>query len=181
MKTQLIILLFSLTLNQQNSILIDFGKEKKGRYWNVVNDGVMGGLSKGGKKITKNSLLFMGEVSLDNNGGFSSLRKSFSEVDISNFNDIEIRYRSSGISFAFSLAVSRRWYVPNYKISLESTSSEWKTTTFKLTDLRKHYIGKALNDRLKKETLKDIIRIGFITDQKKYGEFEFELDYIKFK
>jgi monofunctional biosynthetic peptidoglycan transglycosylase len=77
--------------------------------------------------------------------------------------------------------VSRRWYVPNYKISLESTSSEWKTTTFKLTDLRKHYIGKALNDRLKKETLKDIIRIGFITDQKKYGEFEFELDYIKFK
>ena len=82
-------------------------------------------------------------------------------------NDIEIRYRSSGISFAFSLAVSRRWYVPNYKISLESTSSEWKTTTFKLTDLRKHYIGKALNDRLKKETLKDIIRIGFITDQKK--------------
>jgi len=84
MKTQLIILLFSLTLNQQNSILIDFGKEKKGRYWNVVNDGVMGGLSKGSKKITKNSLLFMGEVSLDNNGGFSSLRKSFSEVDISN-------------------------------------------------------------------------------------------------
>ena len=50
MKTQLIILLFSLTLNQQNSILIDFGKEKIGRYWNVVNDGVMGGLSKGGKK-----------------------------------------------------------------------------------------------------------------------------------
>jgi len=108
MKTQLIILLFSMTLNQQNSILIDFGKEKKGRYWNVVNDGVMGGLSKGGKKITKNSLLFMGEVSLDNNGGFSSLRRSFSEVDISNYNDIEIRYRSSGISFAFSLAVSRQ-------------------------------------------------------------------------
>ena len=53
MKTQLIILLFSLTLNQQNSILIDFGKEKKGRYWNVVNDGVMGGLSKGSKKNYK--------------------------------------------------------------------------------------------------------------------------------
>ena len=45
MKTQLIILLFSLILNQQNSILIDFGKAKKGRYWNVVNVGVMGGLS----------------------------------------------------------------------------------------------------------------------------------------
>jgi hypothetical protein len=35
--------------------------------------------------------------------------------------------------------------------------------------------------KLKKETLKEIIRIGFITDEKKYGDFEFEIDYIEFK
>jgi monofunctional biosynthetic peptidoglycan transglycosylase len=71
--------------------------------------------------------------------------------------------------------------VPNYKVSLDGTSSKWKTVTLKLTDLRKYYIGKAMNEKLKKEALKEIIRIGFITDEKKYGDFEFEIDYIKFK
>ena len=113
----------------------------------------MGGLSRGSKKLTKNSLLFKGNVSLDNNGGFSSLRRSFSEFDISNFEYVEIKYRSSGISLALTFAVSRRWYVPNYKVSLDGTSSKWKTITLKLTDLRKYYIGKAMNEKLKKETL----------------------------
>lgn len=111
----------------------------------------MGGLSRGSKKLTKNSLLFKGEVSLDNNGGFSSLRRSFSEFDISEFEYIEIKYRSSGISLALTFAVSRRWYVPNYKVSLDGTSSKWKTETLKLTDVRKYYIGKAMNEKLKKK------------------------------
>ena len=125
MKTSFIILLFPFLIQQQNNYQIDFGEEKKGRYWSVVNDGVMGGLSRGSKKLTKNSLLFKGNVSLDNNGGFSSLRRSFSEFDISNFEYVEIKYRSSGISLALTFAVSRRWYVPNYKVSLDRTSSNW--------------------------------------------------------
>ena len=53
--------------------------------------------------------------------------------------------------------------------------------SIKFSDLKKYYIGKPMNQRLKKETLKEIVRIGFITDEKKYGDFEFEIDYIKFK
>tara|TARA_B110000003_G_scaffold274490_1_gene314589 strand:+ start:11120 stop:11665 length:546 start_codon:yes stop_codon:yes gene_type:complete len=181
MKIHFIILLFPFLMLQKDTFHIDFGEEKKGHYWKVINDGVMGGISKGSKELTKNSMLYKGKVSLDNNGGFSSLRRSFSDKDISMFNEIEIRYRSVGISLAFTIAVSQRWYIPNYKISLDGTSSEWTTTTIKLSDLRKHYIGKPMNEMLKKETLKEIVRIGFITDEKKYGNFEFEIDFIKFK
>ncbi len=180
MKLKLIIFLLHF-LTAQDTIKIDFGKDKDGKYWNVVNDGVMGGLSKGIKQLTTNSMLFKGKVSLDNNGGFSSLRYSFSDRNLSKCNEIELRYRSSGIALAFTIAVSRRWYIPNYKIRLNKTSSEWITTTIKLTDLRKHYIGRPLNETLQKERLKEVMRIGFITDEKKYGNFEFEIDYIKFK
>ena len=180
MKIQLIIILLPFLIAQE-SIKIDFGEKKEGKYWNVVNDGVMGGLSKGSKQLTKNSLIFKGKVSLDNNGGFSSLRYSFTDKDVSMFNEIELRYRAVGISLAFTIAVSKRWYVPNYKINLSATSSSWTTTTIKFSDLKKYYIGKPMNQRLKKETLKEIVRIGFITDEKKYGDFEFEIDYIKFK
>jgi len=180
MKIQFIVLLFHL-ITTQDTLKIDFGKEKEGKYWRVVNDGVMGGLSKGTKKLMTNSMLFKGIVSLENNGGFSSLRYPFSDKDISLCNEVEIRYKSAGISLAFTIAVSRRWYVPNYKIRLDDTSSEWITKTIRLKDLRKYYIGKPINETLKKETLKEIVSIGFITDEKKYGDFEFEIDYIKFK
>jgi len=77
---------------------------------------------------------------------FSSLRHSFSEVDISNCAmKLKCDIGPVGISLAFTIAVSRRWYVPNYKItSMNQLHPEWKTTTFKLSDLRKHYLGKAI-------------------------------------
>jgi hypothetical protein len=54
------------------NMLIDFTDKKAGHQMNVVNDGVMGGLSQGAIEMTQNdSLLFKGNISLQNNGGFS--------------------------------------------------------------------------------------------------------------
>jgi NADH dehydrogenase [ubiquinone] 1 alpha subcomplex assembly factor 1 len=159
---------------------IDFGKQKDGRNWQVVNDGVMGGLSQGQAELTDDSILFKGKVSLDNNGGFSSLRSNFSRKELASYEQVKIRYRSEGISLAMTLSVSRRWYIPNYKTSLSSTKGAWKTVTLNLKDFRKHYIGKPMNETLNNDALSEVIRLGFITDEKKYGDFEFEIDYIEF-
>ena len=174
------ILVLSLISTSEKS-KIDFGKDKDGQKWQVVNDGVMGGLSQGNAELTQNSILFKGKVSLDNNGGFSSLRSRFSKKDLSQFQEVQLRYRSTGISLAMTLSVSRRWYVPNYKTSLSGTQGEWKTVTLPLQDFRKHYIGKPMNELLNEEAQSQIIRFGFITDEKKYGDFEFEIDYIEFR
>lgn len=160
---------------------IDFGQKKEGRNWQVVNDGVMGGRSQGNAQLTENSILFKGKVSLDNNGGFSSLRSQFSNQKLSNYSKVEIRYRSTGISLAMTLSVSQRWYVPNYKTSLSGTQGEWKTVTLPLQNFQKHYIGKPMNETLNEASKAEIIRLGFITDEKKYGDFEFEIDYILFE
>ena len=42
--------------------------------WKVVNDGVMGGVSQGGMSDMGNVMLFEGYLSLENNGGFSSVQ-----------------------------------------------------------------------------------------------------------
>lgn len=43
--------------------------------WYVVNDNVMGGVSNSSMVFTENeTLVFKGRVSLDNNGGFASVR-----------------------------------------------------------------------------------------------------------
>lgn len=179
MKT-IFLTLFVLTSFTMDIPKIDFGKKKDGTNWQVVNDGVMGGLSRGEAKLTDNSILFKGEVSLDNNGGFSSLRSNFSRKELSGYEQVTIRYRSEGISLAMTLSVSRRWYIPNYKTSLSSTQGAWKTITLNLKDFQKHYIGKPMNETLDSTILSEVIRLGFITNEKKYGDFEFEIDYIQF-
>jgi hypothetical protein len=47
--------------------------------WSVVNDTVMGGVSSGQLVVDDGPLVFSGELSLDNNGGFASIRRSVIE------------------------------------------------------------------------------------------------------
>ena len=42
--------------------------------WRSINDGVMGGLSSGGMRLEDGIAVFSGTLSLENNGGFSSVR-----------------------------------------------------------------------------------------------------------
>jgi len=53
-------------------VLFDFTENKDTGNWMVVNDGVMGGLSKGTLTAGENgNAVFKGTISLENNGGFS--------------------------------------------------------------------------------------------------------------
>ena len=61
--------------------LTDFDADDTGQ-WFIVNDGVMGGLSQGGPSLSgSGTLLFSGEISLENNGGFSSIRTRPANLD----------------------------------------------------------------------------------------------------
>jgi len=56
-------------------ILFDFKGVDAAREWQSINDGVMGGVSEGNFKITEHKTLeFFGRLSLENNGGFASVR-----------------------------------------------------------------------------------------------------------
>ncbi len=68
----------------QQLILFDFNKDADIRNWNVVDDGVMGGLSAGRFRVNDaGNGEFSGTVSLENNGGFSSLRYYFNPMETS--------------------------------------------------------------------------------------------------
>lgn len=54
--------------------LFDFGAAGSANGWSVVNDTVMGGVSSGRLVENDGALIFSGELSLDNNGGFASVR-----------------------------------------------------------------------------------------------------------
>jgi hypothetical protein len=54
--------------------VFDFGADGSADGWGVVNDTVMGGVSSGQLALTDGVLVFTGDLSLENNGGFASMR-----------------------------------------------------------------------------------------------------------
>ena len=59
----------------KDRLLFDFRKPEAAKQWSTVNDGVMGGVSDGRFKMNDDkNMEFFGTLSLENNGGFASVR-----------------------------------------------------------------------------------------------------------
>ena len=162
-----------------NSYVINFGTDKESG-WTVVNDGVMGGLSEGAVKYESDCLIFSGNLSLENNGGFSSLRSPLGSYDLSAYNKVQIRCKGSGGTFGFRLKNEDEFYLPYYQVEITPTEN-WETYSFNLSDFSKMRLGKSMPGEIDQKVLKKIIRLGFIKSDKREGNFEFQVDKIEFK
>lgn len=173
MKYLLIATIFLLTA----PMTINFTEDSE---WYILNDGVMGGLSQSDAKQTKEGVLFSGTVSLENNGGFASFRSPWNDYDLSDYKEVIVRYRSEGISQALVMETDRRYWVPNFKVSLPTTDG-WETKTFQLSAVKEYRLGNPTGRGFYAEARENIIRLGFITDEKREGTFRFEVASVEFK
>ena len=166
------------------SYRIDFGEESA-TDWVVVNDNVMGGVSIGDTYYTETSMVFEGEVSTSNNGGFVSFRSPRGEYDLSNFTQVEISYKSEGHNFSMILADRLMWYLPEFRLEVLPTSSEWTTTTTSLYDFKQYemtgYGDAETGVEMSPDHLSDVIRLELRNSEFADGEFRLEIDYIEFQ
>ena len=176
------LLLLSLFLTADKPVLnMDFGKKSAGQDWVIINDDVMGGRSNATLQLSKNSMLFKGNLSLENNGGFASVRSNRSTYNLAKAKTVTIRYRSSGRKFALMLENARMYFMPYYKHAFQSDSKEWQTETFQLSEFQGYRLGRPTGRNLDKDIQENILRIGVILNDKQEGPFELEIDYINFQ
>ena len=77
-----------------NNILFNFDKNSNMNNWKIVDDSVMGGLSKGNMILNSDGhAVYSGFVTTDNNGGFSSIRYNFEEKDVSNYKYVVLKVK----------------------------------------------------------------------------------------
>lgn len=179
MQTKLIILMISLLLGGGEKI--DFGTEKVTTGWMSVNDSVMGGRSQGGISFTEDALVFQGNLSLENNGGFSSIRTNWGNYDLSKYKKIIIRVQGDGRKYGFVLSTASRFYLPNHKFEFSGKKGEWTTIEMPLKDFHEEVMGRKTGDLIQEETLQRIIRMGIILADKQAGSFKLEIDYMEFR
>lgn len=79
------------------STLVDFKYWTDRKNWRIVNDDVMGGISTSTLSFTKSgTAVFKGDVSLENNGGFASVRIGPRLFMLGDDSGLAIRIRSDG-------------------------------------------------------------------------------------
>ena len=66
--------------------VFDFSSEETSGIWRTINDDVMGGVSQSRFKLNSGGTAsFSGNLSLENNGGFASVRASVIESELEDF------------------------------------------------------------------------------------------------
>lgn len=93
-------------------VLADFEGESrrvdpKSGTWRTVNDNIMGGRSTGGGEIRGGRMVFAGSTNT-NGGGFSSVRASERDWDLSGFDGLAATIRADGRAYVFHVDTGLR-------------------------------------------------------------------------
>lgn len=158
--------------------LFDFKKNVNMKNWAVVDDGVMGGRSAGRLAINEaGNAVFSGSVSLENNGGFSSIRYAFEKLNTADFSAFSIRLKGDGKTYQFRVK-SRAGDYYAY-ITTFTTTGEWQTVQIPFNTCRPSFRGMDLDKPVYNgETMEEI---GFLAGNKKAETFRLEIDKIEIK
>ncbi len=128
----------------QAQTLVDFKANPTTDGWHVVDDVVMGGRSSGKFELTEGGFgKFYGEVSLENNGGFSSVRYDIEPLKVTPQSKIHICLKGDGNTYQFRVKAKKSDYY-SYIIPFETTG-DWQTLEFPLTDLYPTFRGRKLD------------------------------------
>ncbi len=169
-------LFYSLFMPTNNSLVIfDFNKNSDSSSWRIVDDRVMGGRSGGNFYINNKGVgVFEGYVSLENNGGFSSVRHDFESKEVDGYSKIIIRLRGDGKRYQLRLKSNkneRHAYI-NYIM----TTKDWQLIEIPLSEMYPTFRGRKLD--LPNYPGKNIEEIAFLIGNKAAENFKLEIDSI---
>lgn len=155
--------------------LIDFSDDNAAS-WYAVNDNVMGGVSQGRYAMTEAGTgEFAGQLSLRNNGGFSSVRTRVENLSLAGYDGLEMRLRGDGrvYSLLAAPANTRGSWQKEFQAPLE-----WETIRVPFSQMglsvrgwRPASFPRITGDRIQ--------TIGFLIGDKDERPFRLEIDWIQ--
>lgn len=158
--------------------VIDATAPEEARRWRPVLDGVMGGLSTGVMARASEGLRFSGEVSLENNGGFSSFRRSTPLPDLSAFDGLRIRVRGDGQVYKLNLRTEARWDGMSWRIAFPTKKGEWTTHDVAFEDFIPTWRGRLVTRATSLDT-SSIDQVSLMITDKQEGPFQIDVASIE--
>ena len=159
--------------------LLDFTGADVAQKWQAVNDGVMGGVSDGRFRITDDKTLeFFGTLSLENNGGFASVRTKPTDLGIKAGDIIVARVKGDGREYVLNLYTKSRRVAFSYRAPLPTTKDEWTEVSVPLADFIPTAFGRRVQGMGPVEP-DQINGLGFMLSDKQAGKFQMQVEWVK--
>lgn len=156
-------------------LLFDFGTERAIDDWMPINDVVMGGVSTGRLEATGNdTVAFTGLVSLENSGGFASVRSGPGEHDLRGYSGLELRIGGDGRRYKINLKTDLRADGILYRAVFETREDEWQTLRLPFEEFLPSFRGRIAREAPPLD-LSCVASLGLMISDRQNGPFRLEI------
>lgn len=174
----LLLAIMPLGTNAEDRALFNFDNAESANQWQTVNDGVMGGRSVGRFKINEDKKMkFFGTLSLENNGGFASVRVRGGNLGLKTGDVIVARVRGDGREYNFNVYAQQDLGGYSYRQSFNTKKEEWIEVRLPVDKFVATWRGRVFpNEKLDPSK---VTGLGFQLSDNKAGPFKLEVQSIK--
>jgi monofunctional biosynthetic peptidoglycan transglycosylase len=160
-------------------LVIDFESHAVPEDWRAVNDGVMGGLSMSRMQAgADGTAVFCGELSLENNGGFASVRAALDEVDLSDHDGVILRVRGDGRTYQVRFRTDIQFKGVTYRAHFATKAGQWIHVKVAFSRFEPVYRGRPFPGAVPLDTT-CLHQIAFMVADEKEGPFRLEIAWVK--
>lgn len=160
------------------TILLDFEDPAEMALWRPVDDTVMGGVSRSTFELDGPGIArFRGNVSLENFGGFASVRTTPRDWDTAHARAFVLRVRGDGQQYKFTLRTSDRFDGIQYQARFTAPAGEWTDVRLPVDAFVPTFRGRKVPFAAPPDPGR-VRTLGLMISDKQAGPFELLVDRI---
>ncbi|MEA2118701.1 CIA30 family protein [Halovibrio sp. HP20-50] len=153
-------------------MVLTFDNPNEQQRWFAVDDGVMGGVSQSTFSIIDGEGRFHGEVSLENGGGFASVRREPNDFEptLADAQGIALTARGDGRTYQLRLKSASLGDASAYRVKFTPAQNGWETLYFPWSAFEAVRRGTLLSDAPAIQPAQ-INQLGFLIADRTAGRF----------
>lgn len=152
-------------------------KQQELNNWIIVNDTVMGGRSNAKLIMADKGLVFQGQLSLENNGGFASIRRIKNNAQWHQDKPLMLRVTGDGRVYQFRIRTDRTFDGIAYSAKFQTLAGKSTIYAFSPEDFTPQWRGRQVLGA-PPLSFSDITQLGILLGDKREGDFELVIEQV---
>lgn len=154
--------------------VIDTADATEPARWVAIHDTVMGGVSRGGLEHAEGRLVFRGHLSLENNGGFASVRTLPRDLGLAGAAGLRLRVRGDGRTYQLRLRPDDAFDGVAWRFEFPTTAGRWTEVEAPLAAFEPVWRGRRV-ERAGAIDGARVRQLGVMIADKQAGDFRLEI------
>ena len=125
--------------------------------------------------LKANNIKFVGNVSLENNGGFASCRMGYNGSQLKGSTKFLLRVKGDGNIYKLRFRIGGSY--ANYSADFSTIKDEWVDIEIPIEDFKPYYFGR--KTRAPRFKIHKINSLGILISDKQSGSFSLEIEHLK--